>query len=227
MISHEHKLIFIHIPKCAGSSIKNHIFGDIRMDWKTPNYELLYGWCPKRKIHLQHATAKQLLEMDLIKEEIWNEYFKFTIVRNPWDRAYSDYLWIMQDRNIKGSFRQYITKTGDFEPYLTNSETMDFRGDHLIPQTDFFSQKGKLKMDFVGSFENLAKDMTIVNQKSHLANPFDSHEKNNKNRLSHYSLFYTKSRKELVDHYYSEDIEQLNYSFEDLRKGFRVFQKYL
>ena len=64
MISHQHKIIFIHIPKCAGSSIKDYYFNSPQLDWKTPNYDLLYGWCPKRKIHLQHATSKQLLETD-------------------------------------------------------------------------------------------------------------------------------------------------------------------
>ena len=65
MISHTHKIIFIHIPKCAGSSVEVY-FKNKTFDWTKPSYKNLTGWCPKRKIHLQHATSKQLLELDLI-----------------------------------------------------------------------------------------------------------------------------------------------------------------
>ena len=78
MISHKHKFIFIHIPKCAGSSIRDFYFDTPNLDWKIPNYDLLYGWCPKRKIHLQHATAKQILETDLVSRAVWDNYYKFT-----------------------------------------------------------------------------------------------------------------------------------------------------
>src|SRR5690554_867154 len=225
MISHKHKCIFIHIPKCAGSSIRDHFFQRMSFDWRAPNYDVLYGWCPNRKIHLQHATAKQLLETELIKEDIWNEYFKFTIVRNPWDRAYSDYLWIMADRKLKGSFKDYINKIGPFRECLRNENIKTYRGDHLIPQTEFYSEKGKLQLDFIGRFEQLLEDIALINKKLNITNMFNSHEKKNESRLSHYSLFYTASRKKLIDDYYARDIEQLNYSFEDKRKGLRKLKK--
>src|SRR5690606_39458213 len=131
MISHKHKCIFIHIPKCAGSSIRDFYFDTPNLDWRTPNYELLYGWCPKRRIHLQHATAKQLLETELITENDWNDYFKFTFVRNPWDRAYSSYLWVMKDRKIKGTFDSFINKEGVFKEVLTNQKIKYNRACHL------------------------------------------------------------------------------------------------
>ena len=66
MISHDHKCIFIHIPKTAGSSINKFYFNAKQLDWTTPNYDILYGWCPDRKLHLQHATPIQLLQTGLI-----------------------------------------------------------------------------------------------------------------------------------------------------------------
>lgn len=227
MINHKHKFIFIHIPKCAGSSIKDHFFKGMELDWREPNYEFLYGWCPKRKIHLQHATAKQLLETELIREDIWNTYFKFTFVRNPWDRAYSDYLWMLEDRKLKGSFKEYITKTGSLEECLKNRNSKTFRGDHLIPQTEFFSEEGKFKMDFIGRFEHLSEDLKLVKNNINSTSIFDSHEKKNEKKRSHYSLFYTSSKKALVEKYYAKDIEQLNYSFEDKRKGLWAVKKIL
>ena len=66
MISDKHKLIFIHIPKCAGCSIEK-IFNSSMMD---------------------HQTA---LEIKSKHAEKWNSYFKFTIVRNTWERLVSIY----------------------------------------------------------------------------------------------------------------------------------------
>lgn len=219
MISHKHKLIFIHIPKCAGSSIRDHFFEGMRFNWKKPDYENLYGWCHERRIHLQHATAKQLLETGLISEDIWKAYFKFTFVRNPWDRAYSDYLWVMEDRKIKGSFREYMNATGPFKEIFTNQESKNYRGDHKIPQTEFFDLEGAYKMDFVGRFETLEHDMQTLNERLKIPFTFNQHSKKNKRRKPHYSLFYGKTERKLVQEYYANDIQVLKYYFENKKSG--------
>ncbi len=219
MINHEHKFIFIHIPKCAGSSIKDYYFNFPKLDWRKPNYELLYGWCPKRKIHLQHATSEQLLKLELVQPEIWNSYFKFTFVRNPFDRSYSDYLWVMRDRGVRGSFQDYMERKGAFEEFLKNDSVKEYRGDHLTPQTDFFDMDGDLKMNFIGRFEDLTKDITTLNKKLDFQKTFNVHAKKSKKRKKHYSYFYTKSKRILVEDKYKSDLRLLNYNYEDRKKG--------
>ncbi len=227
MISHKHKVIFIHIPKCAGSSIFEYFHPDVEVNWRKPNYNELYGWCPERKIHLQHATAKQLIEMDLISKEHWKSYFKFTIVRNPWDRSYSDYLWMKEDTGISGSFTDYITRSNGFKEVLSNKNNKQYRGDHLLKQTDFFSIKGDLELDFVGHFESLQKDMNFINDKLKINKPFNEHKKKSRKRFKHYSLFYNRSKISLVESIYSNDIEALDYKFEDNKRGIMKLKNYL
>lgn len=224
MISHKHKFIFIHIPKCAGSSIEEHFFEGMSFNWRKPNYEKLYGWCPERKIFLQHATSKQLLEEGLISEEHWNDYFKFTFVRNPWDRAYSDYLWILKNPKVKGSFKQYIHATGGFKEIFNNRESNAYRGDHKTPQLDFFDLDGKYKMDFIGHFENLQDDMLAVNNILKVKSAFNTHRNKSPMRKAHYSFFYNKSKRKLVADYYKKDIESLNYSFENNKEGLHLIK---
>jgi hypothetical protein len=227
MISHKHKCIFIHIPKCAGSSIRDFYFDTPRLNWKLPNYELLYGWCPKRKIHLQHATSQQLLELDLVKPEIWNNYFKFTFIRNPYDRAVSDYFWLMKDRNIKGSFKDYITKKNVFKPVLSDNSVKEYRGDHILQQTDFFDFSGNYKMDFIGKFEHLRTEINKLNDQLGISKEFDIHAKKNSSRKNHYSIFYTNTRKRLVETYFKKDMKLLDYKFEDKRTGLNLLKKCL
>lgn len=226
MISHKLKIIFIHIPKCAGSSIKDFYFDKPSYDWKTPDYECLYGWCPERKIHMQHATPKQLIETNLIKLEDWNRYFKFTFVRNPWDRAYSDYLWMKKDRNIRGSFKSFINKEGKFKDVLNNNSIMTYRGDHLTAQSEFAADK-QYPLDFIGKFENLKSDIKSINNQLGIRSEFSKHSKENKKKLSHYSKFYTNSNLELVQSLYLEDIKQFNYRFEDNRSGIHWLKTFL
>lgn len=219
MIFHKYKLIFVHIPKSAGSSINRFYADGLKFDWKVPNYEFLYGWCPKRNIHLQHATSNQLLELGLIDERTWNEYFKFTIVRNPWDRSYSDYHWIKKDTGIRGKFEEYIFKKGPFKSVLNDKSNMMYRGDHLVPQTDFFSNQGQLKLNYVGRFEDIDGVISRVNSNCGKNELLRIHEKKNKKRFSHYSSFYTDKKKGMVESVYQNDIDELNYSFDDKKRG--------
>jgi hypothetical protein len=226
MISHKYKIIFIHIPKCAGSSISDFYFDQPKLDWRTPNYNLLYGWCPERKIHMQHATPKELLETELIDKDIWKSYFKFAFVRNPWDRAYSDYLWLQKDRNIRGGFKDYLHARGCFKTVLNDRSEKGYRGDHLTTQSEYVAD-ANYPLDFIGRFENLHQDISLLNSKLNIEKPFNMHAKNNtKNKLSHYSKFYTNSNKQLVEEVYHNDIKTLNYNFEDVRTGLSFFKSF-
>jgi Txe/YoeB family toxin of Txe-Axe toxin-antitoxin module len=213
MISHKHKCIFIHIPKTAGTSINTFFHPGVKFHYKTPDYERLFGWCPKRQLHMQHATAKQLLETELITQEQWDNYYKFTFVRNPWDRAYSDYLWIMNDRKVKGTFSEYLNKQGGFKEIFTNQNNADYRGDHLWPQTDFFDLEGPLRLDYIGKFENFPKEINFILKELQINKTFDSYENRQEKLLKHYSDFYNRRTKRLVENVFKNDIQLLKYDF--------------
>lgn len=226
MISHKHKCIFIHIPKTAGTSINTFFHPGVVFKTLPPDYDRLFGWCSKRQIHLQHATSKQLVELGLVSEKVWNDYFKFTFVRNPWDRAYSDYIWIQKFSGVKGTFKNYIHKTNEFEVILNDTTNHHYLGDHLMAQTDFFDFKGNYKMDFIGRFESFENDITQVNERLGINTPFAKHE-NKGNRHSKYSDFYTTTMKKWVDKKFKKDIELLDYQFDNNRTGFKKLKQFL
>ncbi|WP_417887308.1 sulfotransferase family 2 domain-containing protein [Zunongwangia sp.] len=226
MISHKHKCIFIHIPKCAGISITTFLLGDELIAWNKPNYNVLYGWCPKRKTFLQHASAKFLVEEGLITENQWADYYKFTFVRNPWDRVVSDYFWLQKDQKIKGSLNEYLTKKGKFENALTQKGTLHYRGDHLYPQTSFFDTNGDYQLDFIGRFESLESNFEFLLKQMKIKDHFSLHLNKRKNKRKHYSRFFTETNKNLAEKLFQQDINLLNYSFEDERKGIAKLYKY-
>ncbi|TDY11770.1 MULTISPECIES: sulfotransferase family 2 domain-containing protein [Flavobacteriaceae] len=224
MISHKHKCIFIHIPKTAGTSINSFFYPKVKFHFNNPDYERLFGWCPKRKLHMQHATAKQLLETELVTEEQWSNYFKFVFVRNPWDRAYSDYNFVQKFSGVQGSFKDFLNKASAFHDILNNSSNSNYLGDHLLPQTNFFETHGVYKPDYIGRFENFSMDIKKVLSSLDISKEFNVFQ-NKSERKKDYSLFYTNSEKALVSQLYKEDILQFGYSFEDNRKGLYVLKK--
>ena len=130
MISHKHKCIFIHIPKAAGTSIETVFLNDLKLDFED-KHALILGkstnlYLPPRVV--SHLTATEMLSQHYISEELFNSYYKFSIVRNPIDRLYSTYKYwgyspvITFDRFIKTILPKLI-KTDKYNFFVrTQSE---------------------------------------------------------------------------------------------------------
>jgi hypothetical protein len=213
VINHDLRAIFIHVPKCAGSSVEHALFGTFEP--RVPDYERLSGWCPERRIHLQHATPRQLLELELVTPETWRDYFTFSIVRNPFDRAVADYYWVMRNRHLVGTFSDYLTAAGPFRSVLAQACSYEYRGDHLVSQVSFLDTGDAAPLDFVGRFEDL--DATEAALRSALGAPdlVLPHVNQSKRRFRHYSHFYRDAECDLVARRYAGDLDALGYSYED------------
>jgi hypothetical protein len=213
MISHKHKCIYIHISKCAGTTIENS-FGLLGKPINKPDYDHLYGWCPINSLFLHHATPEQLLNKGLISREVWDKYFKFIIVRNPWDRAYSDYVWMIKHLKAYDNFFNFINAKGVFKETLTVRNKY-YRGDHLNKQKDYFFINGEeINYDQVLKFENLKGELSLLKEKLNLDVDFFEASKNISNKkYEKYDHFFNTERRCLVQNTYSEDIEYLNYSY--------------
>jgi len=224
MISHQHKCIFIHITKCAGSSIES-AFGIDITNISSSNNNNLFGWNDKHKIYLQHATPQQLLDYGFISKKIWDEYYKFVIVRNPWERAVSDYIWMMAAIKKVDSFKNYLLKNGKFKEVLTNKNSENYRGDHLNKQKDYFSYNGTdVIYDNIIRMEEINTGLEKVIADLSLPNDFFNRKVNiSKKNYGHYSHFYNAKKKRLFESVFSEDIEFLDYKYEDKRKGIKKF----
>lgn len=213
MVSHEHRCIFIHISKCAGTSVER-AFGVT-----TPSDPKMgYGWNSEFKLHLQHATPKQMLETGLVTKQQWDTYYKFVIVRNPFARAYSDYPWVMLNTKVYGRFSQFLNASGPFKDRL-NVLNNHYMGDHLLPQSDYLQLNGQpIAFDCVIRMENITMGFEQVIKELSLPADFFSTPSNvNNKKLPHYSYFYTPSRKRLVQQLYKKDLDFLEYSYTEKR----------
>src|SRR5690606_10039582 len=112
LISHRHQFVFVKTKKTAGTSIEISLSrymgaADVitpiaeedeairrRLGVVPRNYELTVmdgrGRLRERKLR-NHSRAKAA--RDVLGERTWNEYFVFTVERNPFDRILSQFYW--------------------------------------------------------------------------------------------------------------------------------------
>ena len=234
LISTKNKFIFIHNYKAAGSSIRRALephclskkqniavkkliekpfskylkqshtnfviktFINSIPDSLTENYlKKILPLIP------HHANAKDVKRA--IPDELYNDYFKFGFVRNPWDWQVSLYFFIKQN---KDHFQHEIVKNfNSFDEYI---EAGLYKRNRR--QKNFFTdKKGDLIVDFIGKFENIDEDMqkvlNAVNLQDQVVLPHT-----NKSSHRDYMSYYNKHTYKLIEENFKEDIEMFGYS---------------
>lgn len=136
----EKKFLFVHPQKCAGTSVrhvlrKEYANGQIREEFE-----------PEGSGHWRISQWIDYIGNDAL------EYFKFGVVRNPWDRAVSYYHHLRKHQGYKKPFWQFVLN----DVYL---QSISFA---IYPK---FHHKGEYMMDFVIRQEHFDKDLASIAEK--------------------------------------------------------------
>lgn len=212
MICRNRKIVFIHIPRTAGQSIEHYLFPEYDFS-DDRNKTLMYGWDNKSG-WLNHLTCLEIRENRYLSESMYNKYFKFAFVRNPWERLVSEYAWKFGNDFTK--FRQFCTDIleGNYKSwYVYYRDPLAFI-QHIKPQYEFvYNDSGIMEIDFPGRYENLDRDFRQICQITGLK--YKRLPIYNKSGHKHYTNYYEKYTRELVGKIYKEDIEIFKYNYGD------------
>ncbi len=166
IVNKTHKFIFVHVPKTAGSSVKQYLLpcageGDVHVLLQQgTNTAVLSGYGMLTK----HSTAMEI--RDVVGRKAFNRAFKFAVVRNPFARTVSIY------RFLKYKFRNWdrasvMDSFGTLEEFVTSEF---FRGPGpggiFRPQIRWLSNlHGRLCMDYICRVETLDEDMAYIGER--------------------------------------------------------------
>jgi hypothetical protein len=201
MISLQKRFLFVHIPKTAGNSIQSALRdysedqlvalrkeqdGIERFGLRNPNYKIK-----------KHSTLAEY--RDALGHEQFRNLYKFTCVRNPWDRMVSYYFTPTQSPETWDTkkFRGIISKAVSVADYL---------------RLENCEQDPFANVDYIMRFENLADDFRIVCGTLGIS-PATLPQYNRSDR-KHYSKYYDDELREFVRTRFAAEIERFGYTFE-------------
>lgn len=171
-----------------------------------------------------HETARVIRRQ--VGEKVWKNSFKFAFVRNPWDLVVSEYFYSLKmnksDLAFKNiSFNEWVKRCfKDKDPYYT------LNGNLLRVQNYWISDdKGNLIVDFIGRVESFEEDLQTVCQE--IGKKYVPCIKENTSLHQHYSVYYTKTSRDIVAEHYKEDINIFGYSFEESAEKFSEIKDFL
>jgi len=182
------KILFIHIPKTGGKSI-GHLIG------------------MKRANHSSYMDYRQLLGEDRL-----NEYFIFSLVRDPADRLIST--WKYLDAGGNRSKEDAQARKAIFEPYKNINDFVARRLTNLAGESLFFRSQTSFLKDSEG---HLAKDITIVHlenldrEKHLLPDCIRSKKIPHLNKTKSEEISLTNESMATIKATYHEDYEMLGY----------------
>lgn len=206
--------IFVHIWKTGGESVVSALksvcpiyFNNrwinkaIRMTF--PTSARLLGWRADL-VSGQHLTLAQI--QDVMPEQAFEESFKFTFVRNPWDWQVSNYFYALQTK-AHGE-HQVISQLGSFEAYIRYKHAQK-----APPQSSFlYDRNDQRAIDFVGRFESFESDFRqiceIIGVDAKLPHLNASRRKRD------WRHYYTSETMQLVEDTFRSDLEEFGYSWD-------------
>ena len=203
MICKKQKVIFCHIPKTAGQSIEKAIISNVGLSHEDRG-KFLLGFnneSNKGPRRLAHLFLSEYKELGHISNEKFAEYFKFTIVRNPYSRLISE----LNYRNVP---IQPIEKYVNSIPKLYYKD----KWRHICPQT-FYIYDGKslnTEINKIYYFEKLSEAFADLKRRLFCANIYLSHENKSLNK-SWIKEKLTRNDLDFINDYYDLDFKMLGY----------------
>jgi hypothetical protein len=157
-VCHKNKFIYLHIPRCGGTSLEAHF----KLLKKSNCYGVVNGF--RRVTVLHHLTGQDLLESGRVSKSTYDEYFKFTVIRDPFFRLASDYVWQKKhDRHKefgKLSFPQFIGRAEEIVQDRAFHKKQHF--EHFRPMTEYCFHNGKLMVDDILLLEFLSEEIRRI-----------------------------------------------------------------
>jgi len=230
IISHKHKFIFMKTRKTAGTSVQEtltSICGED--DIITPDVDTV-GRNIDKSCWEGHPHPHLFDVKQLVGNDIWNEYFKFVFVRNPFDLTVSRFFWNINGKGQKGygltksEFNRWVdefTSSSRFHdaryysinlvyPFLIDKNFVG--SNHSMINYDL--NKEHYDVDFVGRYESLQDDFNHICDTLNVDRMILKNKKTGNRPKKSFKDMYTAESINKIGYAFKEDLELLGYNYE-------------
>lgn len=155
-------VLFVHIPKCGGTSIKS------ALELELINHPLL---------------------CDMIAAGLPAKTKTVTIVRNPFDRLASAYEHLKKGQKLNRAFKTLILDNHiNFDDFVLNwlNESNIRKWIHFLPQTEFLTWNENISVDHIFKLENINSSWEEISRIFDKNSPMIWENSSNRSKISDY-----------------------------------------
>lgn len=206
IISHKYKFIFFAIPKTGTHSIRFALrphLGEQDEEHVALFHQSKFDIEEFKNRANGHFSVQEI--QPHLTKEVWDTYYKFTFVRNPWDRFVSAVIFKNKKlQEVPQLVPQFIEK---FLDKMNFTDNLFYK-----PQYDYLiDDNGKFEMDFVGKTEDMEQDYQKICK--HLGIPIEQIDQRNSTKRKQYKDVLNDKTKQKIEEIYQNDIKHFSYSF--------------
>ena len=215
LISHRYKFIYLKNFKVAGSSVES-FFGQYCIDLSEKysfedkyNENISeYGILSSRMNNTPSSNVKWYNHMsalqvkDNIGGEMFNNYFKFCVVRNPYDLMVSAYFWRLHHRDFNGAFNEFIKHFS----HTINTDNTRRIFINNVPICDYYIRYESLLDDI----KNVCEKIGI---KDYNLNDLPNHKSGIRPKGLSYRDYYDEETRLIVYNLFKKEFELFAYEF--------------
>ena len=217
MIMHRYKSIFIHVNKAGGTTVENLLapFEEFRLVKKiyrgTIRRASFLNWFKGFSIggiDFFHPHASALDIRSVIGAERFDSYFKFAIVRNPWDIEVSRYFFAKKARAHK---LHALANSVSFKEFLKWREEKGLRSRQIVKLCD---EDENIIVDQIIRIERLERELPeLLNARFGLSIQGTLPRLNVSKSRNSYREYYDDESQQIVARLNDKDIERFGYTF--------------
>lgn len=162
----------------------------------------------KSGIGSAHVSALEIKQA--VGNEIWDSCFKFSFVRNPWDRMVSFYFWRTRGLTKKPSFEEFIEAIHEL-----NTERIKKYNATGYDNYPIYTIDGEIAVDHLARFENLNEEVAYIYSKLCInpKTPLPKEKTNVRPKNISISHIHTPKTIDMIKKIFANEIDITGYEF--------------
>jgi hypothetical protein len=229
LISHRYRFIYTKTAKTAGTSVESFFerFCMPEGAWQQTHARVEYvsqeGIIGHRAAEIPTGTTwwnhmPAALIRDQIGQDVWDSYFKFCVIRNPFDKCISAFCHLGQnyDAEQNSVLRRALSRLRNERPNSEQRRFIRYLENAMPVDRDNYLIDGEFCMDDVIRYETLQTDIERICQR--IGVEYDSKflptfKKGIRSRNATIESLYTDEARALVEKKFDFELEYFGYRF--------------